>query len=508
MVEATWLDRTIGWFSPATAVSRVRARGIFEEQTRGYAGAERGRQTDGWFTAATSADTEIGRAAPLLRERSRDLTRNNPYQAKAITGWVDSLVGDGIMPQIDTGSDARNTAVKNLFEEWSDNCDADGIDDFYGLQMLAAREVVEAGEGLVRRRWRRRADGWRVPVKLQVLEADLLDSSRTNQDSRGTNRIIQGIEFDAIGQRSAYWLFQDHPGNQLSGMMTSSAVPASEVLHLFERQRTQVRGVPWSTPVMLPIRHLSDYELAEVIRKKIEASVVTIVQGYEDGDASIAPKVTSDPAGKYPVEQFAPGMILYAKGTREIKFNSPATIGGYGEYKDNSLHTIAAGYRMPFEALSGNLSQVNYSSIRAGLVEWRRLTKSLATAIFVRRLCVPAWNWFVEGAIFAGELKPEEMIAVKWALPKFDWVDPASDVEADINAIRSGLKTLPEVLAERGRTLEEVVAEIKQTNALLDAANIKLDTDPRHMTKVGKDQGSGGGDSSSPSRFVPAEAAD
>lgn len=38
-----------------------------------------------------------------------------------------------------------------LFERWMAECDADGQLDFYGLQTLIRREMVEAGEVLVRR---------------------------------------------------------------------------------------------------------------------------------------------------------------------------------------------------------------------------------------------------------------------------------------------------------------------------------------------------------------------
>ena len=54
---------------------------------------------------------------------------------------------------------------------------------------------------------------------------------------------------------------------------------------------------------------------------------------------------------------------------KDIKFNQPAATGGHGEYKRASLHTISAGFGIAYELLTGDLSQVNYSSIRAGLVE-------------------------------------------------------------------------------------------------------------------------------------------
>ena len=46
------------------------------------------------------------------------------------------------------------------------------------------------------------------------------------------------------------------------------------------------------------------------------------------------------------VEQFEPGLIAYARGGKDIRFNQPSATGGYGEYKRASLHTISAGFRV------------------------------------------------------------------------------------------------------------------------------------------------------------------
>jgi capsid protein len=69
-------------------------------------------------------------------------------------------------------------------------------------------------------------------------------------------------------------------------------------------------------------------------------------------------------------------MFAYARGGKDIKFNAPATVGGYAEYKKAMLRTAAAGLRLPYELLSGDLSDVNFSSIRAGIVEFRRFVSA------------------------------------------------------------------------------------------------------------------------------------
>ncbi|WP_240484746.1 phage portal protein [Pseudoponticoccus marisrubri] len=374
----SWLDRAIASVAPRTATRRVLARQAFEGLARSYEGAARGRRTDGWHAPGSSADAEIGRAGALLRDRMRDLVRNNPHAAKAVSVLVNNIVGAGIMKRAASGDAALDREVDRLFEIWARGCDADGQFDFYGLQTLACREMVEAGEVLVRRRPRRSGDGVMPPVQLQLLEADFLDATRNG--ALGAGQAVQGIEFDALGRRRAYWLFGAHPGDatlSLTGGITSRAVPASEIAHVYEKQRTQARGVPWGAPVIRALRDLDDYEVAEIVRKKTEACVTAIVFGDEEAQQGIAPAVVDADGNR--VEQFEPGLIAYARGGKDIRFNQPAATGGYGEYKRASLHTISAGFRVPYELLTGDLSQVNYSSIRAGLVEFRRSEACAAT---------------------------------------------------------------------------------------------------------------------------------
>ena len=156
------------------------------------------------------------------------------------------------MPRAASGDDTLDRKVDTLFERWTAACDADGQLDIFGLQTLAVREMIEAGEVLIRRRPRRLSDGLAVPLQVQVIESDLLDNTR-NGDLADGGRLLQGIEFDPLGRRRAYWLHAQHPGDAVVTMrrrLESLAIPASEVLHLYEKQRTQVRGVPWGTPVM------------------------------------------------------------------------------------------------------------------------------------------------------------------------------------------------------------------------------------------------------------------
>lgn len=496
MAGASWLDRAIAVVSPGAALRRVRQRAAFDIAARSYDGAGRGRNSAGWKSVGSSADAIIDGASKLLRERMRDLVRNNPHAAKAVGALVSNFVGNGIMPRPRTGNEAMDQRVSELWDAWIKRCDADGQLDYYGMQTLAVREMIEGGEVLIRRRRRRTSDGVPGNIQLQVVEADLLDSAREGPMQTG-GFAIQGVEFSSIGQRTGYWLFPAHPGNNYVSMrlsLQSNFVPAADVIHLYEKQRTQVRGVPWGAPSMSALRDLGDYELAEIVRKKIESCMVGVVVGGDEVDMAINPAAPADlPPGVVGsdgniIEKFEPGMFAYARGGKDIKFSQPAATGQYENYKRSMLHTVAAGFRLPYELLTGDLSQVNYSSIRAGLQEFRRLVEAVQWQIIIPIFCERVWTWFIEAHQLSGELPLAGNYRVEWSTPKFWSVDPLKDATADLLEIRMGSKTLFEVIAERGRDPKAVIAEIGEINAMLDALGLKLDSDPRQLTKQGQIQ--------------------
>ena len=505
-VRATALDKAIGYVSPRVAADRLRARREVAGLTRGYDGTAKGRLSGDWHAPETSADAEIGAAGPTLRRRARDLSRNNPHAAKAVSALTMNAVGTGITPTPVTGDASLDARVAKLWDDWAGTpaCDADGQLTFRGLQTLAFREMVEAGEVLLRMRPRRDSDGLPVPLQIQMLEAEQLDASKTT-DLPGGRRIVQGVEMDALGRRRAYWLLDGHPGDvgtvAGSGLGQSRAVPARNVAHMYEKQRQQTRGVPWGAPVMRTLRDLDQWREAEIVRKRAEASVAAIVMTDEAQiDAGIAPGVTN--ADDQLVETFAPGMIAYAHGGKDIKFNEPTQTSDQPAWLRAHLHILAAGYRVPYELLTGDLSQVNFSSIRAGLVEFRRMLETLQWQVIIPSLCQPVWDWFTQAAFDAG-LLPRPDIAVAWQPPRFEAVDAEKDAKADIKAVRAGLMSLSQAIQRRGYNPTAQLAEIARDFDMLDDLGIVLDSDPRRTSGAGvfqdsDDEDADGGDQGRP----------
>lgn len=477
-------ERLIAVVSPDAAAKRAHARWTLEQingLTREYEAAKRGRRTDGWRTRSTSANTEIGPALGLLRDRSRDMVRNNPYAARSKDVWVANAVGKGIVPR------AAQQAM-DVFKRWSDACDADGRYDFYGLQGLVSGTEYEAGEVLVRFRTRRVSDGLPVPLQIQVLEPDHLDTAKT-EDLRNGNIVIQGVEFDRLGRRAAYWLFPTHPGDATPFSRrshTSKRVSANEVMHIFEARRPgQVRGVPTLAPVLLRLRDLDEYEDAELLRKKIEACFAAFVTQPEGPSKSPLTGTEKDAQGRL-VESLEPGIIKYLKPGQEVTFGAPHAVGGHAEYHRVKAHEIAAGSRVTYQQMTGDMSQANYSSMRGGRLEFQAVLERYQRNVMIHQFCRPAWTAFNEMGIVAGALRETER--PEWTAPKPKPVDPLKDAMSDLTRIRTGTETLLDAAAENGRDPATLLDDIAEVAGMIDKLGLVLDSDPRRVAKSGAAQ--------------------
>lgn len=485
----TWLDSAIGWISPTAGLRRVRARAAMqtiEGSRRSYEGGKVNRRTEGWVASSADADAALGPAAARLRARSRDLVRNNPWASKAVAALTSNVIGAGIVPRADVTTDT-------VWARWGDRADAAGRTDIYGLQAQIVRCMVESGEVLIRRRMRFSRDGLDIPMQIEILEPDHLDTSRdTSQVARGGGFVYRGVEFDAIGRRVAYWLYQNHPGN--AGRIgpffrESRRVPADEVLHIYEPLRPgQIRGVPWLAPAIIKLRDLDEYDEAELVRKKIEACFAAFVTG-DDETATLGAATTDDQQRR--IESFEPGMVEYLPNGRDVKFGEPKATGGYPEYMRVQLHAIASAVGLTYEQLTGDLSQVNFSSARMGWLEFRRRVTGIQTQILLPQLLLPLWGWFVDVGRAAGQLPGTGRVPVKWTLPRFEAIEPFRDAQAELIRLRSGTLTLPEAIAGHGYDPADQLAEIAATNATLDQLKLVLDSDPRLVTKAGGLQASG-----------------
>ena len=447
------IDRVVGFFDPVRGLRRMQVRQVL---ARAYEGASK---RDGWNPqrAGASANSDHAGDAQELRHRARALVHNVPYVAQGLRSLVANVIGTGITPNW-TGqrADVLNTA----WDRWAKEADADGRMNLYGLQAAAYRAMEQDGEVLIRFRPRIRSDGLTVPLQLQLLEIDWLDSHKNGQ-LQGGGWIRNGVEHDAMGRVTGYWLFDDHPGETSGTLRRSGAsrlIDEKFICHLFTPDRPgQGRGFSRLAPVIARVRDLQLYEDAEISRKNLESRLSVLGSGDIEllGNApNEAGALRGGSLGELPS-----GSIMQVPTGTNLTVVQPQAMPGYVQYVKHQLHIIAAGFGVTYEMMTGDVSEVNFSSARVRMLDFRREAELTQWTLLVPKLCERICREFEDACVLAG-IVPRAQYQVEHATPKWQYVDPAKDVKADLSEISGGLSSISEKLRQRGYKPADVFAEL------------------------------------------------
>lgn len=451
----------MGW------LDRLRAKPSATPKNSTHEGGNIGRRLKSWLPFDSSPRREHIKL-PMLRARSRDACRNNPIARAAVERLVTDVIGTGVSPKPLADSERLRLRLIDTWESWSVACDADGQTDFYGLQTLAMRAMFESGEVLA---LLEPSDAAGVPLQIRLLESDHLPFK--NETLKNGNRIVDGIEINARGQRVAYWLHPHHPGDGDVVGNEPKRVPAERVLHLFEPTRPgQLRGVPLISPVLVRLRDLDEFDDAQLQRQKIANLFVGFIQRppVEPGQVVKGPDGLPLPedAASQPALQFEPGILQELLPGEEVIFSEPpGTSDGYRDFTRMQLHVVAAALGIPYPLLTGDFSDINDRTVRVAINEYKRRALALIRNVLVPKFCAPIRNAWVDAAVLAGALPTNRpgLKVTRWTPHGWAYIQPVQDVQADILAIDAKLKSRSEALLERGFDAELIDREIAADRA-------------------------------------------
>lgn len=473
------IDRALSVIAPQWALRRAYARRLFE---RSYQGGEVNRLNSNKRPKNQAADQELlGPAgADSLRAWARALVRDNAYAWGVVDTIVSSVVGCGIKAQsvfeTPEGEDleAVNDARDNAWGEWSQLCDVNGTYTFEELQALCQREIVEAGEVLVKI-VRTPSKVYRgisrpVPLALELIEADRLAIEKDQYLAKqaGKNRIVRGVEVDDLGKPVAYWIYPEHPNSPYVLRRTPERIPANQILHLFRRDRIgQTRGVTWFAPAMQWLRDLGVYVDNELQASAV-ASCFTVAVKTETPITSLADPDggdASDSKGNQ-YDYLQPGMVMHLGPNESIESANPGRPNANaGPWIELILRGIAVGTGLSYEVVARDYSKTNYSSSRTSQLEDRRRFRCWQ-GYLRNHLCQPVWDVFCEQAASAGvpgfpsgtELLENRVKAapVEWQMPDWEWVDPSVEQQTSQAAIDSFMSDYAAELGSRGKSWKNV----------------------------------------------------
>jgi lambda family phage portal protein len=436
-----------------------------------YDAAGNGRRAKGWYAPASGPSLASLSGLSTLRNRARHAARNDPYAAAAIDRLVSNMIGTGITPRPRTSDPGIRAALIELWEDWTTESDADGLTDFYGLQALVCRVLLEAGECFVRLRPRLPVDGMAVPLQLQLLEPEFVPHEKNG--TNGANSIRAGIEFNPVGKRVAYWMYRHHPHDgQWNGVNEPVRIPAEQVLHIFEPLRAgQLRGIPTLAPVLARMKSLDDFDDAVLFRQEVANLFAGFIRKPVPEDPGVDP-MTGMPAayaadGFTPMTGLEPGSMQELMPGEEVDFSDPPDAGNaYPDFMRQQLQSVASGVGLPYELLTGDLRNVNDRVIRVVLNEFHRRIEQRQFAIFIHQLCRPIRATWLDSAALSGaialpefEARRREYLRTRWAPQGWAYIHPVQDVQAQEMRIKAGLTSRSEVVLRDGYDAELIDEE-------------------------------------------------
>lgn len=480
--------------APQTALKRAIALRQLD-QLRSYEGAKTGRRGASFGNRNLSANAAIGTSLARLRDRSSEMVRDSSIGSRTIDVLTAHLVGTGIQTVWNTGSDAADRRVKALWDKFIHTSDVEGVLDYAGQQMLLVRAMLERGEGILRFIPRRLTDGLAVPLQMQVLESDMIDDARDRSQSLSQAPGARlGVELGQWNARQGLWLHGAHPSEmQASVQLRSSLVPQADVCHLYRPLRPgQVRGVPILAPVLLQSRDYADLMDAVIIKARMEACYGLIVQ---QADSARTLAASDKDAENRRIEDLRPGMVAYTQPGETVTAFNPSGQSQVEQLAILTLMSVAVGGMVTYDQLTGDLRQANYSSLRAGKIEFRRLVEQIQWLNIVPMVLSRVRNRFLDVAILSGRLPARrDGYNSDYVMPAIEPIDPKKDLEADILAVRSGRMSPQEFISGWGRDWREVLNDTETFLKSIDAKGIVLDIDPRKVSQAGLQQGQGPAD--------------
>ncbi|SDL09212.1 phage portal protein [Paracoccus chinensis] len=373
-------------------------------------------------------------------KRAAALHVNTPYGSRIVETWTSAIVGKGWQ--------VRSQHPDAEVRRWIG-------DAFEGLILPIltplARALVRDGEALVRLSLQTGPD----QLRLSLLPCEQLDASLTREQP-GAGRIVAGVEFDADDQIVAYHVLPEPPGTAYA---PPHRLPARDVLHVFDPLFPgQVRGLSWLAPVLLKLRDRDEASDALLMQLKVASLMTGFVRDPDGGSAGFGDG--ADGAVNVSLE---PGAMRILPPGAEVTFSQP----GQGltqaiDFLRAQDREIAAGVGVTFEQLTGDLGEANYSSARVGLLEFRRRVEMLQRLLIEGQFLRPLWRRWIEAQALAGTIpadQVEDYLPVRFVAPGWQWVDPRNEVEAEVAAINAGLKSREEVVAGRGRDIDDLDAE-------------------------------------------------
>ncbi|MFV0680849.1 phage portal protein, partial [Ottowia sp.] len=438
----------------------------------------------GWATTDKRIDDELRGDLDRLRGRSRQQTKDHEHAAQVLRLAARNMVGPAGPRLTATIENAPGQADKQanwaIEVWWADFCRAENFDvagriSGHDAMRLLVRSVARDGEAILRHVVGRGKHGYQV----QILDISRLDTGYNLEPANGRNAVVMGVEVDRYSRPVAYWLREGVSRRR-------ERVPAAEILHVFlPTELEQTRGVPWMHAALRRLNDLGAYREAAIINARIGANKVGFYTRSIDAVQESIGGVMAEGEEAQLITNAEPGEFHELPAGYSFESFNPAYPNEQFEvFHKAMLRGVAAGMGVSYTSLSGDLEGVNFSSIRAGLLderdEWKALQEWFIAAvvdpIFTRALQMALLKGTVRtaGGAPLPAAKTDKFMSHRFQGRRWPWVDPVKDMQAAILARRARLASATMQASEMGVDIEDVLADLQREQALADSYGVAM----------------------------------
>lgn len=417
------------------------------------------------------ADTLGVSEMQFLIARSRYMCRNNAVCSSAQDKYATKLGSIKISCNNPDGS--KHSIAQDLWDEFAENPMLDGFGNLDTWQVACNHERFASGKALTR--LHTVVSDSRIPLKLQGIPAEYWDINYLGIDKSELNtkpyRTKYGITFNN-SKPELYHFFQEGyfaiNATPVKDSWKRVAIPAEDIINSFERKNAnQWIGVPLLSSCLLTIYALEDLCDATV-KQQTNASAYSWIVKNNGGNGLVRTatgsvalagnKDLNDPDKKI-VFQTAAGNVHYLGTGEELQQVQSTDIGNnLIPMIKSELELIASALNMPYFELKGDTSGMDFSSIRAILIQWRNRIEFIYNIIVIPTQMKPLVNKFFSYARLKYKVAN---VKVAYQIPRWYGVDDLKDCQADLLEVASGFTPIESVWQERGYSKEQIEASLQ-----------------------------------------------
>jgi len=444
-------------------------------QGRQYAAAKSYGSAADWSPVNKSINDLIRSSAVPVRAKVRQLVRDFPYFTRAQNNLVDFIVGTGMTfqsrvrnPDYDPAKKSQNKFDKKSQQKiedavsWAyDELDITGRQHGRELERLSKRQDVECGEFLFIKKWDR-TPGRYLPYALQAVEADWLTDFGAKVAAG--NKLDQGIEYNLVTGKTVAYHFTDP-----DGWGRTLRVLAADVIHGFDTKRPgQLRGISDLVSGVLVAHDLSDYMDSTFDTAKMASKYLALVTTADPAGRQLGAGMQTDAETGKKLDHLENAIVEYLRPGETMQFANASTVSdAFDPVTKLILRMFCVSSGVPYSLISGDYSGLNYTVLRGERNDFAKILRA-PIARHIRQLPMVITRDVIDLAVLHGKLdlpgyynNPHHYRRAVWIPDGMEPIDPLKESKANRDDIASGLRSPQEIVAKRGRDIEDVLNEIE-----------------------------------------------